>query len=261
MKKFIMTCLVLGIMFAAYSKELSIESLESNDFYKNISYNLLPDDKIAESWYLNKIPKEFGDAFLYYTRSKKEIRLAFFSLMVYESGNFTSMKNVNRDGSIDYGPSQLNSSNMRNKQFQKWYRPKDESHITTKYCFYMVETINFYWDLYNKHGDKYAFIAYNGGEKTVYYKKNGLKSNTSLMKKVNRYDKNIRSLIDKYSKELAIYTKNVRNNHIKEIASLYEQPDLSTNQFISSEKSSTGKTKPALQVCLAVYPKKLEEID
>jgi hypothetical protein len=261
MKKFIMAYLVLGMMFAAHSEDLSIESLESNDFYKNISYNLLPDDKIAESWYLDKMPKEFGDAFLYYTRTKKEIRLAFFSLMVHESGNFTSMKNVNRDGSIDYGPSQLNSNNMRNKQFQKWYRPKDESHITTKYCFYMVETINFYWDLYNKHGDKYVFIAYNGGEKTVYYKKNGLKSNTSLMKKVNRYDKNVRSLIDKYSKELAIYTKNVRNKHIEEITLLYEHPDLSTNQSISNTNSSTGKTKPALQVCLAIYPKKLKEID
>ena len=186
----------------------------------NLSFTVFAnrtDSKLEEAWYKERIPAKYADAFLYYTRTKPEMRMNFYSLMVHESNNFTVFVHKNNDGSYDYGPSQLNSKNLTNKTFQKYYRPTDESHITNKYCFYMVETINFYWDLYNKVGEDYAFFAYNGGEKAADWKKRGINPNSSLIKNVTAYDKAVRSNIEKYTKELASYKEEARSSHIAEL--------------------------------------------
>jgi len=186
----------------------------------NLSFTVFAnrtDSKLEEAWYKERIPAKYADAFLYYTRTKPEMRMNFYSLMVHESNNFTVFVHKNNDGSYDYGPSQLNSKNLTNKTFQKYYRPTDESHITNKYCFYMVETINFYWDLYNKVGEDYAFFAYNGGEKAADWKKRGINPNSSLIKNVTAYDKAVRSNVEKHTKELASYKEEARSSHIAEL--------------------------------------------
>ncbi len=103
--------------------------------YEKISNHILSDEKLIENFYLDNIPAEYSDAFLYYTRNRKEMRPYFFSLMMHESNGFTIFEHKNKDGSYDYGPSQLNSNNIKNEKFRNWYNPKDESHITNKYCF------------------------------------------------------------------------------------------------------------------------------
>ena len=221
MKKIIVLALLMAIisngLLAKTNRRISNPIVKNYEYYKGVSYLFLSDEKIVEKWYLERIPKEYGDAFLYYTKDKPEMRMYFYSLMVHESDNFRAYKHKNKDGSYDYGPSQLNSRNIKNPLFKKLYNPKDESHITSVYCFYMVMSINFYWDLVCKHGYDYAFYAYNGGEKTVGYKKNGLNKNTSLMRNVTAYDKKVRGLMENHIAELNAYMVVAREMHINEL--------------------------------------------
>lgn len=185
--------------------------------YEKISHHILTDKMLEENFYLDNIPIEYGDAFLYYTKDKKEMRPYFFSLMMHESNGFTAFKHKNKDGSYDYGPSQLNSNNIKNEKFRKWYNPKDESHITNRYCFYMVMSINFYWDLVNKYGYDYAFYAYNGGERTVKLIKNKSSRNASLIKAVKSYDAAVRKRMQQAEKNLEKYVAQKRAEHIDEL--------------------------------------------
>ena len=185
--------------------------------YEKISHHILTDEMLEENFYLDNIPTEYGDAFLYYTKDKKEMRPYFFSLMMHESNGFTAFKHKNKDGSYDYGPSQLNSNNIKNEKFRNWYNPKDESHITNRYCFYMVMSINFYWDLVNKYGYDYAFYAYNGGERTVKLIKNKSSHNASLIKAVKSYDAAVRKRMQQAEKNLEKYVAKKRAEHIDEL--------------------------------------------
>ena len=185
--------------------------------YEKISHHILTDEMLEENFYLDNIPTEYGDAFLYYTKDTKEMRPYFFSLMMHESNGFTAFKHKNKDGSYDYGPSQLNSNNIKNEKFRNWYNPKDESHITNRYCFYMVMSINFYWDLVNKYGYDYAFYAYNGGERTVKLIKNKSSRNASLIKAVKSYDAAVRKRMQQAEKNLEKYVAQKRAEHIDEL--------------------------------------------
>ena len=185
--------------------------------YEKISHHILTDEMLEENFYLDNIPTEYGDAFLYYTKDKKEMRPYFFSLMMHESNGFTAFKHKNKDGSYDYGPSQLNSNNIKNEKFRNWYNPKDESHITNRYCFYMVMSINFYWDLVNKYGYDYAFYAYNGGERTVKLIKNKSSRNASLIKAVKSYDAAVRKRMQQAEINLEKYVAQKRAEHIDEL--------------------------------------------
>lgn len=200
-------------------KTLEKEDIEWNiSFdYEKISHHILTDEMLEENFYLDNIPTEYGDAFLYYTKDKKEMRPYFFSLMMHESNGFTAFKHKNKDGSYDYGPSQLNSNNIKNEKFRNWYNPKDESHITNRYCFYMVMSINFYWDLVNKYGYDYAFYAYNGGERTVKLIKNKSSRNASLVKAVKSYDAAVRKRMQQAEKNLEKYVAQKRAEHIDEL--------------------------------------------
>ena len=185
--------------------------------YEKISHHILTDEMLEENFYLDNIPTEYGDAFLYYTKDKKEMRPYFFSLMMHESNGFTAFKHKNKDGSYDYGPSQLKSNNIKNEKFRNWYNPKDESHITNRYCFYMVMSINFYWDLVNKYGYDYAFYAYNGGERTVKLIKNKSSRNASLVKAVKSYDAAVRKRMQQAEINLENYKVQKRAEHINEL--------------------------------------------
>lgn len=200
-------------------KNLEKEDIEWNiSFdYEKISHHILTDEMLEENFYLDNIPTEYGDAFLYYTKDKKEMRPYFFSLMMHESNGFTAFKHKNKDGSYDYGPSQLNSNNIKNEKFRNWYNPKDESHITNRYCFYMVMSINFYWDLVNKYGYDYAFYAYNGGERTVKLIKNKSSHNASLIKAVKSYDAAVRKRMQQAEINLEKYVAQKRAEHIDEL--------------------------------------------
>lgn len=222
-KLFLLVLIFCNLSFTVFANRTDSKLEEAiidntpEDFWYTMSEKSLSDNELEEAWYRERIPAKYADAFLYYTKTKPEMRMNFYSLMVHESCNFTAFVNKNKDGSYDYGPSQLNSRNLTNKTFQKYYRPTDESHITNKYCFYMVETINFYWDLYNKVGEDYAFFAYNGGERAARWKKRGINPNSSLIKNVTAYDKAVRSNVEKHTKELASYKKEARVLHIAKI--------------------------------------------
>ena len=214
--------------------------------YEKISHYILSDETLEENFYLDNIPIEYGDAFLYYTRNRKEMRPYFFSLMLHESNGFTSFKNRNKDGSYDYGPSQLNSNNIKNKNFRNWYNPKDESHITNRYCFYMVMSINFYWDLVNKYGYDYAFYAYNGGEKTVKLIKNKSSHNTSLIKTVKAYDSAVRKQMQLTEMNIKNYIVQKRAEHINElrykITESFNDINLESLEQVANSKSESNNS-------------------
>ena len=212
-------------------KALEKEDIEWNvSFdYEKISHYILTDEMLEERFYLDNIPTEYGDAFLYYTKDRKEMRPYFFSLMMHESNGFKAFKNKNKDGSYDYGPSQLNSNNIKNEKFRNWYNPKDESHITNRYCFYMVMSMNFYWDLVNKYGYDYAFYAYNGGERTVKLIKNKSSRYASLIKAVKTYDAAVRKQMQLAEKNLENYVVQKREEHINELQCMITESFYNTN--------------------------------
>ena len=255
-KLFLLALIFCNLSFTIFANRTDSKLEESTinntpeDFWYMMSEKSISDNELEEAWYKERIPAKYADAFLYYTRNKSEMRMNFYSLMVHESSNFTSYVHKNKDGSYDYGPSQLNSRNLTNKTFQKYYRPTDESHITNKYCFYMVETINFYWDLYNKVGEKYAFFAYNGGEKAANWKKRGIKSNSSLIKNVTAYDKAVRSNVEKYTKELASYKKEARSLHIAELKREFRELSLKTFQTRYKDNKSDLENRSSMNTII-----------
>ena len=255
-KLFLLALIFCNLSFTVFAnrtdsklEETTIKNMPE-DFWYMMSEKSISDNELEEVWYKERIPAKYADAFLYYTRNKPEMRMNFYSLMVHESNNFTAYVHKNKDGSYDYGPSQLNSKNLTNKTFQKYYRPTDESHITNKYCFYMVETINFYWDLYNKVGEKYAFFAYNGGEKAANWKKRGIKSNSNLIKNVTTYDKAVRSNVEKYTKELASYKKEARSLHIAELKREFRELSLKTFQTRYKDNKSDLENRSSMNTII-----------
>lgn len=183
----------------------------------NISKSKLSDEEIIESFYRENIPAEYNEAFLYYTKDCPEIRMHFYSLMLHESAGFRYFRNVNKNGSVDMGPSQLNSANLKNPRFVNAFKPKDESKITSVYCYYMVMTIGYYHDLFKRHGEKYAFYAYNGGDKAVRMIKKGETTNGSLVKNVTSYNTAVRKIIDRETKKLNEYVELTRLYHVVEV--------------------------------------------
>jgi hypothetical protein len=180
---------------------------------------LLNRDDITLEFYKERIPKEFYNAFIYYTKDYTDIRMPFFCIMVHESNNFTSYSHKNENGTWDYGPSHLNQSNVENAYFRKLYSPVDESRITTKYCYYMVMTINFFIDMTNKYGLNNAFMPYNGGEKVFNILKNNDKNHKkSYIYNVKSYDRAINRNIIKYTKILNKYIETKRNEALYELS-------------------------------------------
>lgn len=229
------------------------------DITKNMSQILKSDTDIAEGWYRTRIPAEYADAFLYYTRDKKEIRMDFYSIMVHESANFKYFVNRNRDGSYDYGPSQLNSNNLKNSRFRNAYRPKDESHITSKYCYYMVMTIGFYYDLYKEFGHDYAFFVYNGGRGRLRQLQAGY--DTPVIRQVQGYNTRIKYLIQKHNQELKKYIEDSRLEHIESLKIQYiNKNSLALEPFDPSTielfESNNVKKKTFVSKIVAMLPKK-----
>ena len=208
LSKLIIFMVLCTSMYAKTREEILVE----------ISQQRIPDEVFIEDFYRERIPAEYSEAFLYYTRDCPEIRMNFYSLMVVESGNFTVFRHINKNGTVDLGPSQLNSSNLKNERFVRIFTPKDKSKITSKYCYYMVMSIGYYKDLYERFGERYAFFAYNGGDKAARFIKSGETHHSrSLIKNVTRYDNIVREKIQKYSLELHEYVVNKRINHVLEI--------------------------------------------
>lgn len=194
-------------------KSVTLEAIKVDyEFIKKYVYDYtkINTEKIEEDFYRERIPAEYAEAFLYYTKNCKNNRIYFYSIMVHESCNFTVFKHKNRDGSIDKGPSQLNSKNLENEYFRELYCPKDESYITTRYCYYMVMTINLYDHLVSKYGYEYAFYAYNGGDKAVPIIKNNTinKRNKTFVSNIKAYNESVMYNVNRFSQEL--------NNYIEE---------------------------------------------
>lgn len=244
MKKFIFLNILLVLMSNMHANYQHV-SLK-DDYYKQ-SLKIRSEERMEEEWYLKRIPKEYANAFLYYTQDKREMRMYFYSLMVHESCNFRYFVNKNKNGTYDYGPSQLNSANIKSEYFRNKYNPTDESKITSRYCFYMVMSINLYYDLLNRYGYDYAYYAYNGGEKTIKYKKNGWYKYSSLMKHVNEYDKNVKSLVEKHQQEFDNYRFQERSRIIKELldadkyASINKETRKKIMRAVGSKEPTTTK--------------------
>lgn len=215
--KLIVLVVFMSVGTIAYGKSPIVTT--NSEILIEISRSQVPDDVFIEDFYMERIPDEYNEAFIYYTRDCPEIRMNFYSIMLVESGGFKYFKNVNKNGSVDMGPSQLNSANLKNKDFVKAFRPTDESRITSVYCFYMVMTIGYYKDLYDRLGDEYAFYAYNGGDKAARLIKNNNREskNRTLINNVTRYDKAVRKRIQQETAALLDYIKVRRVQHVMEV--------------------------------------------
>ena len=224
--------------------EIKYEKFNTLGFISDLSYKLISDEELEEKFYLENIPEEYATAFLYYTENRKSIRPYFYALMMHESCGFKSFVHKNSDGSYDKGPSQLNTNNIKNEKFIEYYSPKDKSYITSTYCYYMVLSINFYWDLVNKYGYDYAFYAYNGGERTIKLIKNKSSQNASLIKAVTDYDNKVRFQMKKAELNRTNFIKNERCNHINNLYALFDScgKKIEYSDPITTNKHSLEKT-------------------
>ena len=216
--KLLMVVLVVSTSFASGV----VSDKVRNDLY-NISYQLKPDHVFEEEYYRQVIPAEFCEPFLYYTQDFPEISLNFYCIMVHESGNFRYFKNTNRNGTIDLGPSQLNSANLENLDFVKAFAPKDNYFIYSMNCYYMVLTINYYYDLYKRLGEEFAFFAYNGGDRAARLVRENNKSSryASLIKAVKSYDESVRELIEKHKANMAAFVAKLRGEFVDGLCEIY----------------------------------------
>lgn len=220
------------------------------DYCYNLSYNDIDDDELAEQFYLENIPEEYAEAFLYYTQDRKDIRYPYYSLMMHESNGFKAFKHKNSDGSIDYGPGQLNSNNIENEWFMYCYSPKDKSHITTTYCEYMVVAMNFFTYLYDKYGLEHALYAYNGGEyvsRLIAKNYNGSRY-ASRVKSVKTYKTLVYNKMDKINNQLTDFIHNARvdfvNNKYKSFINrsiLFEEIRIKNNNSPDSISKCINK--------------------
>lgn len=220
-KKFFGLFLLVALCGNAFTSPKLVTNTEE---IAKLSETLMSTQSIEEEWYKTRIPEEYCNAFLYNTRNNPEVRLSFYSLMVHESGNFKGFVNKNKNGSYDYGPSQLNSNNIANQTFMKAFAPKDMSFINSTYCYYMVTTINYYIALTKEWGD-YAFYAYNGGPRAAKLKKQNITSSQyrSLLKNVTSYYNAVNKNIAKFQKELSEYVSNKRNTHVEQLVHDFER--------------------------------------
>lgn len=182
-----------------------------------IKFNIhnISDEEIEKSFYKDRIPKEYYDAFMYYTRNTPELRMPFYSIMVHESANFRVYKRKNTNGSYDLGPSHLNSNNIKNPYFRELYNPKDESHITNVYCFYMIMSLNYFRDMVDKFDGNMtdAYCAYNGGQKapSIIKSKNIPAKRRNFVRNVTAYANAINRNVDNFTNELALYKQEVND--------------------------------------------------
>lgn len=220
-----------------------------NNFTPNLSTHTKANIKkipstndLMEMFYKERIPEEFCSAFLYYTKDNPTIRPDFYSIMVHESANFTAFVNKNKNGSYDYGPSQLNSDNLKNDYFMWLYDPKDKSMINSTYTHYMVITINFYKDLVRKYGKDYALYAYNGGERCVDLIKNDSKDPkyTSLLSNVRAYNRNVTKRTEQTIQEITEYV-HIQRQLIAEDIDIY-------GNFLKSYNMMTFKNNSSIQI-------------
>ena len=174
--------------------------------------------------------------------------------MVHESANFTVFVNKNKNGTYDYGPSQLNSDNLKNDYFMWLYDPKDKSMINTTYTHYMVITINFYKDLVRKYGKDYALYAYNGGERCVELIKNESKDPkyTSLLANVRAYNRNVTKRTEQTVKELTKYVDDMKQQLIAESVGINDK-FLKNNLSVQTSSFIKNINKSRNDICLYFF--------
>lgn len=263
---------ILTILFSSCTSQMKIENLNEssvqNEFFSEINVTELPkrtikftvhnisDEEIEKSFYKERIPAEYYDAFIYYTRNTPELRMPFYSIMVHESGNFKVYKRRNTNGSYDLGPSHLNSNNIKNPYFRELYNPKDESHITNVYCFYMIMSLNYFKDMVDKFDGNmtHAYYAYNGGQKapSIINSKHIPSEKKNYVKNVIAYSKAIYRNIDKFSNELALYKTDI-NEKVRLGIEYLDKNQFKYNEF--TDVFIVFSEDNTLQMKLAYIPK------
>lgn len=119
------------------------------------------------------IPEEFVEPFVTRTFDEDgsvDIGLELLAMGKKESQWKRRVVGVNRDVegnvlSYDYGPLQLNSSNI--SSFSKIYGISWEESHRNRDIYYMCICIDYYKDLRTKYAKRDAWMAYNGGEYRV----------------------------------------------------------------------------------------------
>lgn len=199
-------------IFPRYS-ENQADSLLEIPIESKFTYHYLYESEIEASFYKDRIPEEYYEAFIYYTRNFPELRMHFYSIMVHESINFKVFKSKNSNGSYDLGPSHLNTRNIENPYFRELYNPEDESRITSLYCSYMVMSINYFKDMVNKFDGNIinAYYAYNGGQKapSVINAKHIPSSKRDFVRKVRAYGNSIDCHVTKFTEEYNEYKRDI----------------------------------------------------
>jgi hypothetical protein len=193
----LMFILTISIVYAEFSTQVK-------EFYEKNR------GRLEFKFYKERIPDEFSDAFLFYTDNDSELRLKFYSLMVVESANFKYYYNKNPNGTVDIGPSQLNSANLEDPWFVQIFSPKNDKYINTHHTYCMVLTINFFKDITTWADKEYKFMVYNGGPKAqrivpLAYKTAAQKSFT---RNVTNYDKLVRAQIEKTKEDFEKFVTN-----------------------------------------------------
>jgi hypothetical protein len=175
MKKFIGIATIVTLIFIAQHnvvdatawvqpKENLVEVLEQIQISK---YEI--ELEMYRQFVYENVPVEYSKSFFDNTRNNYELGLVYLGIAMKESEGFLHRVSIkpNKDGSIDLGPMQLNSNNLKNEKFMMAFAP--EECIENIDVYYMIICINYFNSLLKDwEGNLYkALQNYNGGRKAV----------------------------------------------------------------------------------------------
>lgn len=148
---------------ATYSKgKLELAKITYKDEIEKIS------DEICYYNFIKKsIPEKFVDPFYEYTKDEKMLGIELLGIAKHESGWKCFVGPKNSNGTRDYGPLMLNSSNVEDEEFMKAFASNCEKYKYDRDIYYLCICINFYKSLRYEFGGFNALQIYNGGWRTI----------------------------------------------------------------------------------------------
>ena len=189
-----------------------IKQQSTEDLYKIVCKRDISEVKreLYKEYLATQIPNMFVEEF--YNSTNHDIDLGLELLAIGDKESQWSLKglvskNVNKDGSIDVGPLQLNSNNLKNKWFLELFAPEKYESMEAN-NFYMVTCINYFACLKNEYSSiEKALKVYNGGPRAI-------RRNSSNFHTTNLYATSTLMYLENRKEEWELFLKGYYNDRV-----------------------------------------------
>lgn len=180
-----------------------------NKYFEDVAYYKF----IKES-----IPEKFVLPFFQFTKDNKNLGIEILGIAKHESNWKWFRGKMNENGSVDLGPLMLNSFNIQDKSFMKYFANNCEEYIYDLDIYYMLICINYYKNIRINYGPWHALQIYNGGYRAIRrsaskkLKTTVTKYANTVYKYINQYTKNWKEFKETYYKD---YEKHIQNFNLE----------------------------------------------